>query len=356
MVPIKLFDTPIVFNQNGFELMQAQIIQNKYSKIFILVDTNTSIHCLPILLGDLATDVIIEIIEIESGEASKTIETCISIWQSMAALGGDRKSLLINLGGGVVTDIGGFIATTYKRGIDFMHIPTTLLGMVDAAIGGKNGVDLDGLKNQIGTINHPLMIIVHPDFLQTLSSRDMRSGLAEMMKHGLIADIKHWRKFSKLNALTTDDLDQLIYESMLIKADIVKEDPFEKNKRKVLNFGHTLGHALESFFLENKSKNDILHGEAIAAGMIMESHLSFLNGTLSLSEFLDIKKTFHDVFEKLDYDENDIDNIISYLTHDKKNEYGKILFSLLDKPGKGNWNQACEITKIHQVLQDYITS
>ena len=148
----------------------------------------------------------------------------------------------------------------------------------------------------------------------------------------------------------------MIYDSIQIKVKIVKEDPNEKDKRKILNFGHTLGHALESFFLEHQTKNNILHGEAIAAGMILESHLSLLNETINSSDFLDIKNTIFNVFEKLDYNENDIDAIMNFIIHDKKNEYGKILFSLLEKPGKGNWNQTCEITNIHKVLKDYLSS
>ena len=185
---------PIVFSENGYEYLNDLIEKNKYSIIFILSDTNTNEYCLSRFLPLLATNKTIEIIEIESGETEKNITTCVEIWSILTELGGDRKSLLINVGGGVITDIGGFVASTFKRGIDFMHIPTTLLAMVDASVGGKNGVDLGNLKNQIGVINVPKLVLIDTDYLSTLPQNEMRSGLAEMLKHGLIADADYWKR------------------------------------------------------------------------------------------------------------------------------------------------------------------
>ncbi len=171
------------------------IIENSYSSIFIIVDEHTNEYCLTKFLPNLAVEIPIEIIEIEAGEGIKNITTCVEIWNILSDLGADRKSVIINLGGGVITDIGGFIASTFKRGIDFINVPTTLLGMVDASIGGKNGIDLGILKNQIGVINVPALLLIDTNFLETVPQNEMRSGLAEMLKHGLIYDKKYWDQF-----------------------------------------------------------------------------------------------------------------------------------------------------------------
>jgi 3-dehydroquinate synthase len=234
------------FNENGIKALNIHLKETKYSTIFIIVDTYTNEFCLPKLLPNIETDITIEIIEFEPGEHNKNIETCIQIWNVLTELGGDRKSLIINLGGGVVTDLGGFVASTFKRGVNFINIPTTLLSMVDASVGGKTGVDLGNLKNQIGVINVPQMVLIDTQYLETLPQNEMRSGLAEMLKHGLIYDAAYWEKFLDLKAIDFADFDELIYRSVEIKNEIVIQDPTEKNIRKALNFGHTLGHAIES--------------------------------------------------------------------------------------------------------------
>ena len=241
----------VEFNEKGYQELNKHLSENKYSKIFIIVDSNTNEFCLPNFLPLLETELAVEIIEFENGESFKNIETCVSIWNVLTELGADRKSLIINLGGGVVTDLGGFVASTYKRGIHFINVPTTLLSMVDASVGGKNGVDLGNLKNQIGVINVPKMVIIDTNYLETLPQNEMRSGLAEMLKHGLIYDKAYWEKFLDLNTSHLQDLDALIHKSVVIKNEIVMQDPNENGIRKALNFGHTLGHAIESYFLEN---------------------------------------------------------------------------------------------------------
>ena len=265
----------VYFDSKGYETLAEMLKPSHYSKIFILVDENTSQYCLPHLLNNLATEIEIEIIELEVGEIHKNIATCTEVWGALSDLGGDRKSILINLGGGVISDLGGFVACTFKRGIDFINIPTTLLSMVDASIGGKNGVDLGNLKNQIGIIREPKAVIIDTQFLSTLPQNEMRSGLAEMLKHGLIFDEKYWNEFKDLNQKDFADFDQLIHRSVEIKNEIVMQDPTENGIRKALNFGHTLGHAIESYFLENENKKTLLHGEAIAVGMILESYISW---------------------------------------------------------------------------------
>ena len=262
MQPIQANGYPIYFGEKGYEMLSNFIEETNYSNIFILVDDKTNEFCLPIFLPFLATEKTIEIIEIESGESEKNVATCAEIWSALTELSGDRKSILINVGGGVITDIGGFVASTFKRGIDFIHVPTTLLGMVDAAIGGKNGVDLGNLKNQIGVINVPKMVLIDSQYLETLPQTEMRSGLAEMLKHGLIFDRVYWKQFLDLKAIDFADFDALIYRSVEIKNEIVMQDPTENGIRKALNFGHTLGHAIESYFLENDNKKTLLHGES----------------------------------------------------------------------------------------------
>ena len=287
----------VYFDSKGYETLAEMLKPSHYSKIFILVDENTSQYCLPHLLNNLATEIEIEIIELEVGEIHKNIATCTEVWGALSDLGGDRKSILINLGGGVISDLGGFVACTFKRGIDFINIPTTLLSMVDASIGGKNGVDLGNLKNQIGIIREPKAVIVDTQFLSTLPQNEMRSGLAEMLKHGLIFDKKYWDKFKDLKSLNTDNLNELIHQSIEIKNEIVCEDLTENGIRKSLNFGHTLGHAIESYFLENDSKTSLLHGEAIAVGMILESFISREKELLTNEEYQEIKYIINDIFE-----------------------------------------------------------
>ena len=341
----------IYFNENGYEQLNKTILENNYSSIFILTDEHTNELCLPKFLPNLATEISIEIIEIEAGESIKNIITCSEIWSILSDLGADRKSVLINLGGGVVTDIGGFVASTFKRGIDFINIPTTLLGMVDASIGGKNGVDLGNLKNQIGTINVPKLLVIDSSFLETLSQQDMKSGLAEMLKHGLIYDELYWKQFLNLSDIDFAKFDTLIYRSIEIKNEIVTQDPTENGIRKALNFGHTLGHAIESHFLE--TKNALLHGEAIAIGMILESYLSKEKKILSNEEYLEIKSVLKSIYKEHLFSKNDINSIIELLIHDKKNEYGKVQFALIEKIGKYTLNQSVENELIISCFNDY---
>lgn len=343
----------VYFDLKGYETLAEMLNPSLYSKIFILVDENTSQYCLPHLLNHLATEMEIEIIELEVGEIHKNIATCTEVWGALSDLGADRKSIMINLGGGVISDLGGFVACTFKRGIDFINIPTTLLSMVDASIGGKNGVDLGNLKNQIGIIREPKAVLVDTQFLSTLPQNEMRSGLAEMLKHGLIFDKKYWDKFKNLKDLHTTDLNQLIHQSIQIKNTIVCEDLTENGVRKSLNFGHTLGHAIESYFLENESKTTLLHGEAIAVGMILESYISREKNLLTNNEYQEIKYIINDIFERIEFSQVDIDKIIELLIFDKKNEFGKVQFALLDGIGKIKINQESDNQLIYKAFEDY---
>jgi len=344
---------PIYFGEDEYQSLNQFIEEKNYSNIFILTDTNSNEYCLTKFLPFLATEKTIEIIEIEPGESEKNIASCVEIWSILTELGGDRKSLLINIGGGVITDIGGFVASTFKRGIDFIHIPTTLLAMVDASVGGKNGVDLGSLKNQIGVINVPKIVLIDTKYLSTLPENEMRSGLAEMLKHGLIADADYWAKFKQQSAIDFADFDKLIHRSIEIKNEIVMQDPTENGIRKALNFGHTLGHAIESYFLENENKKTLLHGEAIAVGMILESYISWQKKLLSAAEYIEIKNTINAIFETIVFEENDLKPILELLIHDKKNEYGKIQFALLDGIGNIKIDQEVENELIMKSFADY---
>lgn len=353
MKSIQANNYTIHFNKESYTHLNNYFKENNFSKIFFIVDENTNELCLPKILPLIETEVPFEIIELEPGEENKTIETCAQVWKVLIELGADRKSLIINVGGGVITDMGGFIASTYKRGIPFINIPTTLLSMVDASVGGKNGVDLDGLKNQIGTITNPAMIIIDTAFLESLSQREMKSGLAEMLKHGLIAKKTHWDKFKNLSEIDFDTFDELIAESVEIKNNIVTQDPTENGIRKALNFGHTLGHAIETLFLEDPEKENLLHGEAIATGMILEGYISLKKGLITASEYSEIKNHLLSIYEPITFDENDKIDIINLLIHDKKNEYGKVQFALLDGIGNIKINQTTDNETIMMSFEDY---
>ncbi|MBO3097899.1 3-dehydroquinate synthase [Gelidibacter pelagius] len=321
------------FNETGYKELNNYLKDNRFSKLFIIVDINTHIHCLPLFMSKLETDLVCEIIEIEAGEAHKNIDTCVGVWNALSDLGADRKSLIINVGGGVVTDLGGFVACTFKRGLKYINVPTSLLAMVDASVGGKTGVDLGALKNQVGVISSGDMVIVDTSFLDSLPQNHLKSGLAEMLKHGLIYDTSYWNEFLDLNSLTLDYLDALIHQSVEIKNTIVTEDPNEQGLRKTLNFGHTLGHAIESYFLSQTDKEELLHGEAIAIGMIMETYISSELLGFPKDDLETIKETFLKIFKRVTIEAADHDAIIDLLKYDKKNEHGNINFVLLEKIG-----------------------
>lgn len=333
MNSIEANNCTIHFNENCYTALNQHLKSRNFSKVFILVDENTHQMCLPRFLEQLETSAAIEIIEIESGEINKNIDTCVGVWNTLSELNADRKSLLINIGGGVITDLGGFVACTFKRGIAYVNVPTTLLSMVDASVGGKTGVDLGHLKNQIGVISNPDMVLIDTQFLSTLAQNQMRSGLAEMLKHGLISDLKYWNNFQDLSKLSLNDLDVLIYESVLIKKNVVDIDPFENGLRKTLNFGHTLGHAIESYFLSHPDKKTLLHGEAIVIGMILACYISTELTGFPKQTTNDIKQLFIDYYGKETIEETDYQPIMDLLKYDKKNNHGNINFVLLEAIG-----------------------
>jgi len=318
------------FDENAYFSLSNYLQENFCSKIFILVDNNTKEYCLSQFQKKANFDLSTEIIEIQAGEIYKNIDTCSHLWTRLSDLGADRKSLVINLGGGVITDMGGFVASTFKRGIKFINVPTTLLSMVDASVGGKTGVDLGVLKNQIGLFSNPEMVLIDMDFLTTVSTREMKSGLAEIIKYGFTFDKSLWKSIETFKIVELEKIKPLIYRSIEIKNDVVLQDLLENNLRKSLNFGHTIGHAIESYFLESADKKDLTHGEAIAVGMIIELYYSskLYDFPLSLTE--ELKSFVNHFYGKVNFTQDDLAAITNLMKYDKKNVSGKVNFVLLD--------------------------
>jgi len=333
----------VYLNENGWKNLASKLDNLSPSKTFIIVDKNTEVHCLPHFLGRLNSLDSFEIISIHPGENFKNISSCLFVWDGLSRKGADRNSLIINLGGGVVTDLGGFVASTFKRGLPFINIPTSLLAMVDASVGGKNGVDLGNIKNQIGVVQLPEMVLLDLSFLDSLPTSQLLSGMAEMIKHGLIEDEITWKKIKSMDPTKKDEFESIVWESVGIKNKIVLEDPMEKGKRKLLNFGHTLGHAIESHFLNHKDRNPLLHGEAIAVGMILATHISSEIFDLDKNKVSDITTHILSLFPKQRFTKNDIEHIQNLTIYDKKNRNGKVLFVLMEDFGKFHYD--CTVDK-----------
>lgn len=316
-----------------------------YTSLFILVDENTHQNCLDRLMLNRPY----HLIQIQSGEAHKQLKTCEYIWSEMVRNGADRHSLMINLGGGVIGDMGGYCASCYMRGIDFVQIPTTLLSQVDASIGGKLGVDFMGLKNFIGLFNNPREVIVDPDFLSTLDPLEFRSGYAEMVKHALIQDVDIWHRLIGKRNWKDQNWSEEIYDSINIKKRVVEKDPTEKGLRKILNFGHTIGHAVESLSLETDAP--LLHGEAIAIGMICETYLS--ERTAAKADFTAVRKYINSIYDNLDLGILSYSNaILDKMKSDKKNKGGDLLFALLGQEGEAVYDVHVTTYQIRQCLSD----
>lgn len=324
--------------------------QRQYQGYAILVDEHTEAHCLPRLLP-FFEDQVPTIIRIPSGELNKNLTSCQRIWEALFTARAGRNWCVLNLGGGVIGDMGGFCASTFKRGIDFLQIPTTLLSQVDASVGGKLGIDFAGVKNSIGLFRDPIGVWVDPAFLTTLPERELRSGFAEMIKHALIDDAEHWNQLLELSNLQAVDWVAHISRSVQVKQRIVVADPLEKDLRKALNFGHTIGHAVESFFLE--TTNPLLHGEAIAVGMIAESWLSQQQSTLAAAELDTITDFVLSVYGHCPIPKTAYPDLLATMAQDKKNESTAINFSLLRGIGKVIVNQTATTDRIIASLDYY---
>ena len=338
----------ILCNCLADNLSQA-IAHISHDRLFILTDEHTHKLCRPLLNGIKALSHAKEIV-IGAEDVNKTLETLASVWMQLSNQGASRKSLLINLGGGMLTDLGGFAASTFKRGIAFINIPTTLLAMVDAAVGGKTGINFNGLKNEIGCFSPAASVLLETEFLRTLDSANLRSGYAEMLKHGLISNKSH------LDELLAFDMEQIDYahlqhlvgESVKVKEEIVANDPHEHGIRKALNFGHTIGHAFESLALAEG--RPVLHGYAVAWGLVCELYLSYTYTNFPkelLQQIIYFVKSNYGAFH---FDCKQYDQLYELMKHDKKNSNGIINFTLLHNVGDIALNQQAEQEVINETF------
>jgi 3-dehydroquinate synthase len=348
-----VLDTEIVsyiIGDGAIEKSKVRI--SDFNRIIIITDENVEKHCLPILKSEFKDLNIEGVITILSGEENKSIHQLIYIWNELTRLNAGRDDLILNLGGGVLTDIAGFAAGTFKRGLQFINFPTTLLGMVDAAIGGKTGIDFAKYKNQVGLFVNPICVVIDPVFLKTLANEHWQSGFAEVMKYGLIMDRELWQKLHGKNFKNIADWNKVIIKAARDKIDIVRFDLMEKGIRKNLNFGHTIGHALESFFL--KSENPITHGKAVAAGMICESWISSRLFSMECTNVESIVDMIDMNFDRLDFTNDDIPRIKELMQQDKKVRNKKQNFSLLRKIGKAVHEIEVDDDMVEQSLDFYI--
>jgi len=339
-----------VIGEGALALSEKRL--KKYRRIIILVDENTEKHCLPVFRKHLPDIDINQVVVIKSGEKQKNLDQSIYIWDKLTKQKVARDALFINLGGGVVTDIGGFVASTYKRGISFINYPTTLLGMADAAIGGKTGIDFEGYKNQVGLFANPVSVVIDPIFLHTLEDIQWQSGFAEVMKYGLIMDRDLWYILAGKNYRDIDEWNNIITRAARDKIDIVQYDALEKGIRKNLNFGHTIGHAIESHYLNRD--HPVTHGQAIAAGMICETWISSRIFEMDCTRTQEIVSMIDLNFSKFDLTEDMIPELIDLMRQDKKVREGKLKFSLIRKLGKATHDVEVDFDLIVDSLKYYI--
>jgi 3-dehydroquinate synthase len=320
-------------------------------KLFMVMDQNSEHFCLPLLCNAEGVEKFKTVV-IPANEENKSITSVEKIWLFMSQNGADRKSLVLNLGGGMVTDLGSFAASTFKRGVEIVNIPTTLLSQVDASVGGKTGFNFNGLKNEIGVINQPFKVIIDTRFLKTLDHENFISGFAEMIKHGLIHSQNHLTELQHFDLINPNYfvLQDMIARSVTIKEYFVEKDPNEKNVRKALNFGHTIGHAFESFSL--KYSKPLLHGHAVAFGMLVELYLSHLNCGFADGTMHDLSEWLLSVYGKFQIETIDYEALYELMGHDKKNEGKRINFTLLSTIGRVEINRNCSKGEIFEAF-DY---
>lgn len=331
------------------ESLTSFLATSSYSKILVILDTNTKKWVYPLVASLIPKH---KFVVVPAGENHKNLDTCQIIWQAMTDYELDRHSLVINLGGGVIGDMGGFCAATYKRGVDFIQVPTTLLAQVDASVGGKLGIDFQGLKNHLGSFQLPTRVFIDPVFLQTLPERELRSGFAEIIKHCLIQDGAAWQTLRRLD-FPDIDWPYWIQHSVQIKEHVVTQDPTEKGLRKILNFGHTLGHAVETHFL-TQGKKPLLHGEAIAVGMIAESFMAFERKLIDEKSLMEIEEFLFSVYGKVTFSVEDIPVILQLTTQDKKNRGKEIRFSLITGLGSCGYDFVATPSAMRRALHYYL--
>lgn len=336
----------IILSDNITEALETAIAAVEHDKLFMLTDDTTLRLCAPVVqsIADRAG-----MIAIPAGDTNKGLESMAHVWGELQHMDATRHSLMVNLGGGMVTDLGGFAASTFKRGIKFINIPTTLLSMVDASVGGKTGVNFGGLKNEIGVFNNADCVILDTVFLKTMDSENLRSGYAEMLKHGLINDKRMWAELMNYDISSPDltELQRMVAESVQVKERIVIEDPLEHGIRKALNLGHTMGHAFESFAMK---RTPILHGYAVAYGIICELYLSAKKTGFPTDKLHQTVSYIHEHYGTLPITCNDYDELLALMKHDKKNVAGTINFTLLGNIGDIRINQTATREEIMEAL------
>ena len=332
--------------------MNTAVRNCPHDKLFVLVDVHTHRFCLPLIAG-MECMQSAHIITIGAEDIHKNLDTLAYVWKELGDHGASRHSLMINLGGGMVTDLGGFAASTFKRGIPYINIPTTLLAMVDASVGGKTGINFNGLKNEIGVFSPAEYVLIDTTFLQSLDTHNLLSGYAEMLKHGLISTTAHWAELLNfdLNNVDYPALQALVARSVQIKEGIVEQDPFEKGIRKALNLGHTVGHAFESFALE--THHPVLHGYAVAWGIVCELYFSHLKTGFPKDKLRQTIQFIKDNYGALAFDCKQYDRLYEFMTHDKKNSAGIINFTLMGEIGDIRINQSATRDDIFEMLDFY---
>lgn len=350
--------TPIFFGNDSLPSVDKLVARIRPDGIFILVDPNTKKHCLPLLMEKTKSLASAKVILMNDGESAKSLQHAEKIWNELLLSGAGRASLLINLGGGVVSDLGGFVAAGYHRGISYINIPTTLMGQADASIGGKTAVNLGHLKNQVGFFYPAKAIVIFPGFLQTLPPEHKRSGIAEIIKSALISNAAMWKRLQKnqVNRLLEMPVDSSLWQELILataafKNRVVVKDYRELKLRKILNFGHTAGHAFEGLSHMGLAK-PLLHGDAVAAGMICAAYLSHRKTGLSGSDLNAITTYIHDGYGSLPFDPAAKPQLMDIMMHDKKARAGRLLFTLISKPGMPVLNVSCGTDEISEAI-DY---
>ncbi|QNE40282.1 3-dehydroquinate synthase [Hymenobacter sp. NBH84] len=334
---------------NSLPELATLLARPAVGQVVVVTDDNTQRLCYPILRPYLPEEH--SVVMLPTGEEFKTLSSCELVWNELTTQRADRFAVVVNLGGGVVTDLGGFSAALYKRGVRFVQVPTTLLAQVDASVGGKTGVDYQGFKNHIGVFQEPAGVFIDPQFLQTLDPRQLKSGYAEIVKHWLIADAEAFAA-GRYTGLFVEDWTPVIRASVATKEAIVAQDPLESGLRKILNFGHTVGHALESYLLTQPGR-EILHGEAVAAGMVCESWLSVQKGLLSPEELDKIETFLFSIYEKVPFVTLETEAIADYARQDKKNAGTTINCTLLEAIGRAVYDQPITMQDVTDSLRYY---
>ena len=341
----------VIISTNLESSLTSAVSECERDRTFVLVDETTEKLCLPLIAGfDCVRGA--KIITIGATDEHKTLESLAHVWECLQHGGATRHSLMINLGGGMVTDLGGFAASTFKRGINYINIPTTLLSMVDASVGGKTGINFGGLKNEIGVFNNARSVILDTTFLKTLDHENIHSGYAEMLKHGLIATEAMWAKLVNFDLAASDyqQLSRMLADSVQVKERIVEQDPTEKGLRKALNLGHTVGHAFESLALQ---RHPILHGYAVAYGLVCELYLSCIKTGFPVDKMRQTVRFINENYGQMTITCDDYPTLLELMTHDKKNVAGEINFTLLGGVGDIRINQIATKEEIFEALDFY---